>query len=121
MLWHFTVTAWECVKTLPRTLVKKSPGYCIMTTHHLTFSFSPGNFLPKTIRLPSPMHPTHLTWHYATIISYPDWRYCYCPTIKVIKTELQAVLNTLTEHNFQAAEALVAVHMHGSKYFHDSQ
>jgi hypothetical protein len=32
---------------------------------------------------------------------------------KVFKAELQAVLNTLTEHDFQAAEVLGMVHTNG--------
>jgi hypothetical protein len=51
----------------------KRTGCCITTTHRLTLPFSPENLLPKT------------------------------DTTEVIETESQAVLKTLTEHNFQDA------------------
>jgi hypothetical protein len=43
-----------------------------------------------------PTQPTHLTW-LLQLFSVS----CHSDTIKVIETELQAVLNTLTELNFQ--------------------
>jgi hypothetical protein len=38
-------------------------------------------------------------------------------TIEVIEAELQTVLNTLTEHDFQDAGALGTVHTLGRDYF----
>jgi hypothetical protein len=45
----------------------RSTGCCIMTTHHLTLSLSPGNFCQKLTWLSSPTHPTFLC--------FPNWRY----------------------------------------------
>jgi hypothetical protein len=39
----------------------KETGCCIMTAHHPTLPFSPGNFKPKTTLLSSPTHFAHLT------------------------------------------------------------
>jgi hypothetical protein len=55
----------------------KRTGHCIMTAHHLTLSFSPPYFSQLKSR------------HY--------------DIVEVIEAELQAVLNTLREQNFQDA------------------
>jgi hypothetical protein len=57
-------------------------------------SFSPENFLPKTIRLSSATHPTFL---------FSRLKDRHSDTIEVIEAESQAVLNTLTEHDFHDA------------------
>jgi hypothetical protein len=97
---HTTVTFYgNCVKIredFPSNFGDKRTGCCITTTHRLTLPFSPGNSSPKRTRLSSS----------AAIL-----------TKVVIEAELQAVLNTLTGHDFQdafkMAEALVTVHTRG--------
>jgi hypothetical protein len=44
----------------------KRTGCHITIMHHLTLPFSPGNFLPKTIWLSSPTHPT--------LLCFRNWR-----------------------------------------------
>jgi hypothetical protein len=67
---HSTVMFYDdCVKMCEHFALNfgnKRTHCCIMTTHHLTIPFSPGNFWPKTTWLSSPTHPTFLC--------FPDWR-----------------------------------------------
>jgi hypothetical protein len=67
----------------------KVTGFCITTTHRLTLPLSQSNFLPKTTLLSSPTHP--------------ELKGRHLNTTEVIEAESQAVLNTLTEHDFQDA------------------
>jgi hypothetical protein len=69
----------------------KTSGCCIPTAH-LTRSFSPGAFPPKTTRLWSPTHPASLE---------RQLKGRHFDEIEVIKAESQAVLNTLTDHGIQ--------------------
>jgi hypothetical protein len=39
----------------------KRMGCCIMTMHHLTLLFPPGNFLPKTINMIAIPHPLYFS------------------------------------------------------------
>jgi hypothetical protein len=64
---------------------------CIMTTHHLTFTFS-----PKTTSLSSPTHHTFLFLQLKMKL-----KGCHFDTTEMIEAELQAVMNTDTEQNFQ--------------------
>jgi hypothetical protein len=95
----------------------KRTGCCIMTTHLLILSFSPGNSSLKTTELLFPTHPTHLTWPPANFL-FPQLKGRHFDTVEVIMAESQAVLNTLREYYFQVAfkklaEALGTVHMSG--------
>jgi hypothetical protein len=78
----------------------KSTGCCIMTTHHLVLPFSPRNMTVIT-------HPlTHLTWPSVTFL-FPQLKIKlkghHFDTTEVIEAESQAVLNSLTELDFQDA------------------
>jgi hypothetical protein len=65
---------------------------CRITTRH---HFSPGNFWPKI---------TLLAWlGTLELFCFPDWKHCHFDITKVLETESQALLNTLTEHDFQDA------------------
>jgi hypothetical protein len=60
----------DCVKMFKDNFGDKRIGRCITTTHHLTLSFQPGNFWPKTTWLSSPTHPIRLTWFPATFVCF---------------------------------------------------
>jgi hypothetical protein len=68
-----------------------------MTVHQ----FSWGTFVSK-INITAPTH-TLLNLAAWDISWVPDWRYRHFDTFELIEAELQAVPNTLTEHNFQNA------------------
>jgi hypothetical protein len=51
----------------------KRTGFCIMKTHRLTFTLSPGNFLPKT-RLSRPLHTIRRTRPLSTFLYFPPFR-----------------------------------------------
>jgi hypothetical protein len=74
----------------------KRTGCCI-TTHCLTLPFSPGNFFYQKQHDCRPP-PTLLT-----LLGSLRLKGCHFDTTEVIEAESQAVLNTLTEHNFQDA------------------
>jgi hypothetical protein len=61
----------ENVLRLIPTFGDKRTDSCIMTKHHLTLSFSQGNFLPKITWLSTPTHPTQLTWRPPTTFLFP--------------------------------------------------
>jgi hypothetical protein len=68
------------------------------STGRLTLPFSPGNYLPKTTRL---SFPTQLTFLFPRLkIKLKGHQF---DTTDVIEAELQEVLTTLTEHDFQDA------------------
>jgi hypothetical protein len=74
----YVIISIICEDFFPNFGVKRT-GCCIMTMHHLTLSFSQG---------------------------ISEQKHDYCPpptldTVEVIEAELQVVLKTLTEHDFQ--------------------
>jgi hypothetical protein len=77
----------------------KRTGCRITTMHRLTHPFSPRNFWPKATRLSSP-HPSYLSVFPRLKIKLKCRHF---DRIKVFKAESQAVLNILTEHDFQDA------------------
>jgi hypothetical protein len=70
----------------------KRIGCCITTTRRLTFSFHQAIFYQKQHECRQPTHPTFLCLCWNAIIF---------ATIEVNEAESQAMLNTLTEDNFQ--------------------
>jgi hypothetical protein len=75
----------------------KKTGCCITTTHRLTLSFSPGKFSTKATWLLSAL----LVWLCPLrLYCFPDWKAAILTHFNCIK---MAVLNTLTEHDFQYA------------------
>jgi hypothetical protein len=77
----------------------KRTGCYITTTHCLTLPFSPGNFFfTKNDMTVVPTHPTLLFPRLEIKL-----KRCHVDTVEVIEIESQAVLNTLTEHDFQDA------------------
>jgi hypothetical protein len=70
------------LKRLPNSDGERT-GCCIMTTHRLPPPFFTRESLTKN-NMSSPSHPTH-----------------HFDTTEVIKAELLAIMNTMTEHNFQ--------------------
>jgi hypothetical protein len=103
--WHAkhpygTVTFYcDCVKMcedFAANFGDKRTCCCIASTHHQTLPFSPGNFGPGTTRPPSPTHPTFLCFPQFKI--KPKGR--HFDTVDVMEAESQAVLNSLTEHDF---------------------
>jgi hypothetical protein len=75
----------------------KRSGCCI-TTHRLTFPFPPVNFDQKQHDC---SHPTYLTFLFPRLKI--KLKGSHFDTVEVIEAESQAVLNTLTEHDFQDA------------------
>jgi hypothetical protein len=78
LLWSFTVNVWKYVKTLPQTLATEELA---VASWHRTVShvlFQQGVFCQKQHDCHSP--PILFAW---------------------LEVELQAMPNTLTEHNFQ--------------------
>jgi hypothetical protein len=85
-----------------------------MTTHHLTLPFFTRGFLTKDNMTVDPFLPYFSLLPRLKI----KLKSRHFDTIEMIKTELQAVLNTFTEHDFQdafktIAEALEMVHTCG--------
>jgi hypothetical protein len=72
-------------------VVSKRTGCCLTTKHRLTLPFA-----PKATWLSFPTHPSFL---FPRLKIKLKGRHFY--TIAVIVTESQALLNTLTEHDFQ--------------------
>jgi hypothetical protein len=70
---------------------------CFTLMHCLTLPFSPENFFTKNNLSVVPHPPIPLS----SVSPIEDK--IEKPTIEVIEAELQAVLNTLTEHDFQDA------------------
>jgi hypothetical protein len=77
----------------------KITGCCITATLYLTLLFSPGFFFTK-INMPAHSQPPYF---YLLPRLKMKLKGHYFDTIEVIEAELQAVLNTLTEHDFQDA------------------
>jgi hypothetical protein len=98
---HTTVKLYcDCVKMCEDfgpNFGDKRTGYCITTRHHLAFLFSPRNCLPNATRQPS-CYPTFLFPRLKVKLKGSHFY-----TIEVMEAESQAVLNTLTEHDFQDA------------------
>jgi hypothetical protein len=102
--------AWQAKQSIPHTTLtsygdyvrmcedialnfgNKDTGYCIMTTHRLTLSFSPGNFLTKNNKTVV-LHPPYLYLFPGLKIKLKGHHF---NTTEVIEGELQEVLNTLT-------------------------
>jgi hypothetical protein len=90
----------------------KRIGCCIKTTHRLILPSSPGNFLTKNMTF-----TPHTPYFSLSPIEDKTGRSPYGHN-EVIKAELYAVLNTLTEYDFQdelkkIAEELGTVHTGG--------
>jgi hypothetical protein len=94
MLWWL----WRCAKTSPPNFGNGRTSRCITTMHHLTLHFLLKDhdcFPPRTLlaRLGPP--PTFL---------FPRLKMklkgCHFHTVEVTEVEFQAVLNTLTKHDF---------------------
>jgi hypothetical protein len=96
VLWHLMASVWICVKTFPQTLATKT-SRCIMTMHNS----SPENLFTKNNMTAAHNHYTHLVWSLATCLCFPSSSYSHFDTTEMIKVELQAVLNTLTEYDFR--------------------
>jgi hypothetical protein len=85
----------------------KRTSCCITTTHRLTLPFSQGNFFTKdnmTVVSHSPYKLYMGHWDFSLFpqleIKLKD---CHVDTTEVIESESLAVLNILTEHDFQNA------------------
>jgi hypothetical protein len=76
----------------------KRTGCCTTTGHHLTLTFSSGNFFTKNNITVILTHPTFL---FPQLMIGLKCR--HFDTTEVIEAESQEVLNTLTEHDFQDA------------------
>jgi hypothetical protein len=98
---HTTVTFYDhCMKMckdFTPNFGGRRTGCCIMTTHHLALPFSPGNFLLKN-NMNVVHHPPYFSLFPQLKIKLKG---CHFDTIEVMDAESQAVLNTLTERNFQ--------------------
>jgi hypothetical protein len=77
----------------------KRTGACTTTTHRLALPFSPGNFSYQRQHGCRPP-PTLL---FSTSRLKIKLRGRQLDSIQLINAELQAVLNTLTDHDFQDA------------------
>jgi hypothetical protein len=75
---------------------------CLGIKSHAVFLFLFFS-LPKATWLSFPTHLTHLTWPPETFLRFHHLRYSHLDTNYVIEAELQAVLNILTECDFQNA------------------
>jgi hypothetical protein len=103
----------DCVKmweNLVPNYGDKRTDCCIMTTHRLTLSFSPGNFWPKTTWLSSPIQHTFLFPRVKIKLKSSHF-----DTNEVIKAESHAVLNTLTTSrmHLKMTKSLGTVHTRG--------
>jgi hypothetical protein len=79
----------------------KRTGCCITTTYHLTLPFSPWTKNNITVALHSPdLDPCNFSPFPRSKMKLKGRGF---DTIEVIKAESQAVLNTITKHNFQDA------------------
>jgi hypothetical protein len=87
------------VRRLRTELWLQETGCCITTTHRLTLPLSPWNLLPETTWLSS---PTSLYFSLLPRLKI-KLKGRHLDTIDVIEAESQALLNTLTEHDFQNA------------------
>jgi hypothetical protein len=110
-VWCFTATALKYTKTVSWTLCQNN--WLVQHDNVLSHTrFFTREFLSETMWLSSLTQPIH--WPPAAFLCFPDWRYQHFDTIEVIEAEMQAVLNTLTEHDFwdalKMAEVLGAVH-----------
>jgi hypothetical protein len=99
--YYCDVLQWmrENVRRLRLELWRKKNMAVVSRTRTVShFLFHQGFFYQKTSWLSSPTHPTFL---FSPIEDKTESR--HFDTTEVIQTELQAVLTTLTEHNFQDA------------------
>jgi hypothetical protein len=98
---HTTVTFYcDCVKMcedFAPNFSDKRTDRCITTMHRLTFPSLPGNVCQKQ----HDCHPTHPTFLFLRLKIKLKGR--HFDTTEVIEVESQAVLNTLTEHDFKDA------------------
>jgi hypothetical protein len=106
LLWRFMVTAWKWVKTSPQLWQQKNwllhHDNALSGTTFLTRKF----FLPKTKWLiPHPPHPPYLAPCCPSLFSQLKIKLKsrHFDTIDVIRAESQAILNTVTGHDFQDA------------------
>jgi hypothetical protein len=86
----------KCAKTLPQILVAKN--WLLHHDNALFTSFHQGTFDQKQHDHRSPLHPTFLFVQLKTKLKGHHF-----DATEVIKAESQAVLNTLTEHDFHDA------------------
>jgi hypothetical protein len=97
LLWRFTVNVWKCAKASLRNFDNERTDYCITTMQSLTLLLSPRVFDQKQQDFLYPHKTNSLTWPHATFFSerqpfYQNWS---------DYAESQAMLNTLTQHDFQ--------------------
>jgi hypothetical protein len=74
LLWRLAAIVRKCAKTSIRTLAKESAGCCVTTTRRLTLPFSQGNLWNRPKLLSFSTHLTRLTWPFAAILCFLDWR-----------------------------------------------
>jgi hypothetical protein len=98
LLWCFMANCMKMWEDFAPNFGNKRTGCCITITHCLTLPFSPRNFWPRNNLTVILTHPTFL---------FPPLKLKlkghHFDTTEVIKSELQAMLNTPTEHDSQAA------------------
>jgi hypothetical protein len=110
--WYLTAIVKMC-EDFVSNFGDRSTGCCTTTTHRLTLRLSPGNFFTKTTWLSFPTHPNFL---FARLRTKQEGH--HLDTTVVTEAESQAVLNTLTKHDFQDAfkkmsDAVRTVHTRG--------
>jgi hypothetical protein len=89
LLWYFMVTEWKCAKTSPQTLATKELGVVSWQCIVWQFLFRPKQHDCRPISLFPRLKITLKGRHFDTVV--------------MMEAELQAVLNSLTEHVFQDA------------------
>jgi hypothetical protein len=86
------------VRDFALNLGDQRAGPCITTMQRFTLTFSPGDFFYQKRHVI--LHPPYFSLLPSLKIKLKG---CHFDTIEVIEAESQAVLNILTEHNFQDA------------------
>jgi hypothetical protein len=93
----------DCSKDFAQNFGDRRTGCCIMTAHHLTLPFSAGNFFYQKPNDCHPHPPSSPDVPPCDFFLFSQLKGCHFDTIEAIKAEFQAVLNTVTEQNFQDA------------------
>jgi hypothetical protein len=94
----FMANAWECAKTSPRTLATKELAVSSRQSSISHFLFTSTFFLPKRLRLSSPPTLLFAVSPMEEKTERPQFWHNWGDGNKI-----QAVLNSLTEHDFQDA------------------
>jgi hypothetical protein len=101
LLWRSKPTAWKCAKTSPRTLVKKQNKNNWLLYHDnapFHTSFFTREFFDRNNTTTVPPTPPYSSLFPRLKIKLKG---CHFDAIEVIRAESQAVLNTLTEHDYR--------------------